>query len=305
MAEPTYPLRVVAITVLVMIIIAGVSAGLLYERNHPAPVPGPKVVALGDNVTVNYIGEFGSSAQLGRVFDTSILADARNNITYPKSLEYTFRSNLSEYTPLGVHVSPHTPSAGYKIGSTTFGGVVTGFWQGLLGLQGNRTHTIVIPPDLAYGPQNSSCEVSVPLVDHVPVVESLSTAAFASQYPNVTKAPGTEFTDPIYGWTDVVLSTNASSVGFENLPAVGFTASPSGWAVTVTNISAGEITVTNEIAPSQAGLLLGHSKSSVCSSKEFIVSAVDSPAGTFTENFNREVDGQTLIFVVTVVDIYP
>ena len=35
------------------------------------------------------------------------------------------------------------------------------------------------------------------------------------------------------------------------------------------------------------------------------MSAVDLADGTFTENFNSEVQGETLDFIVTVVDIFP
>jgi len=291
--------------VLAILIVAGSVGGYLYLQNHRAPAAAYRTVVIGDNVTVNYIGEFGSGAETGKVFDTSILADARNNISWPKALEYSFRTNLSQYTPLGVHVAPHTPASGYMLHNVTFGGVVTGFWRGLLGLPGNVTRTITIPPDLGYGPTNTSCLVTAPLVSHVPVTESIPEADFITDYPNVTMVPGTEFVDPTYHWTDLIYSSNATTVTVENLAPAGFVSTGGPWSVTVTSNSDGVLTLTNDIAPSQAGLLLGHSKSSVCSSNKYIVSAVDPSAGTYTEDFNNEVVGQTLVFIVTVVDIYP
>ncbi|MGP8077714.1 MAG: hypothetical protein ACLQD8_06645 [Thermoplasmata archaeon] len=305
MAERSPSIWVLTLGVVAILVAAGSGGAYLYLQNHRAPSAGPRTVGLGENVTVNYVGVFGSGPEQGRVFDTSILADARNNLSWPKSLEYTFRSNLSQYAPLGVHVDPNTPRNGYTGHGVTFGGVVTGFWRGLLGLPGNVTATITIPPALGYGPANASCILSAPLVDHLPVLFSISSSKFLTTYPNVTRSAGIEFKDPTYGWTDLVLSVNATTVTVENLPPVGFTSKPGTWSLTVTNISAGEITLTNDIAPSQAGLLLGNSKTSVCSSKQFIISAVDPGAGTFEENFNHEVVGQTLIFLVTVVDIYP
>jgi FKBP-type peptidyl-prolyl cis-trans isomerase 2 len=305
MAEHPPSIWVIALFVVVILVVAGVAGAFFYEQNHRAAAAGPRTVAVGDNVTVNYIGLFGSGAEQGRVFDTSELSVARDNLSWPKSLEYTPRGNASAYTPLGVHVGPNSPSSGYTINNTTFGGVVTGFWEGIIGLAGNQTESITIPPGLAYGPSNASCLVSVPLVVRIPVVVSMPATSFATNYPNVTNAVGTEFTDPTYHWSDLILSANSTSVSVENLPPLGFVSSPNGWPVSVTNVSNGVITVTNEITPADAGLLLGHSKSSVCSSKNFIVSAVNAGAGTYTENFNREVAGQTLIFVVTVVDIYP
>ncbi len=65
----------------------------------------------------------------------------------------------------------------------------------------------------------------------------------------------------------------------------------------------------NELSPAQAGHLLGtdFNGSAPCTSSngEFIVSAVNPAAGTYTENFNEAVTGQILIFVITVVNIYP
>jgi FKBP-type peptidyl-prolyl cis-trans isomerase 2 len=304
MAERSPSIWVLTLAVLVILVAASVGGGYLYLQNHRAPAAGPRTVALGENVTVNYIGVFGSGPEKGRVFDTSILADARNNISWPKSLEYSFRSNLSQYTPLGVHVAPHTPSSGYSNHNVTFGGVVTGFWRGLLGLPGNVTRTITIPPALGYGSTNTSCLVTAPLVLHIPVVLSVSSGKFAADYPNVTLSPGVVFPDPTYHWNDLILSQNSTSVSVENLPLVGFVAHLAGWTATVTNTSNGMITVTNNIAPSQVGLLTGHSKGSVCSSNQYIVSAVDAGAGTYTEDYNKEVVGQTLVFIVTVVDIY-
>ncbi|HTP56076.1 MAG TPA: hypothetical protein VML53_05370 [Thermoplasmata archaeon] len=305
MADRPPSLWLLTALVVVILAVAGVGGGYLYLQNHRAPAPGPKTVAVGDNVTVDYIGMFGSGPEQGRVFDTSVLSVAKNNLTWPKSLEYTPRGNKSAYVPLGVYIGPHAPKSGYSRDNVTFGQVVTGFWRGLIGLPGNQTFRITIPPLEGYGRTNASCLVTAPLAVQVPVVVSIASGSFATDYPNVTKSVGTEFTDPTYGWTDLILSTNATSVSIENLPTVGFTATPAGWEIEVTAVAAGEITVLNDIAPSQAGLLLGHSKSTVCSQKQFIVSSVDPGLGTFTENFNREVVGQTLVFVVTVDAIYP
>jgi len=305
MAEHPPSFWVMTLFVVVILVVAAVVGGLLYVRNHPAPAGGPLTVSLNDNVTVNYIGKFGSGAQQGRVFDTSLLSVATDNQTWPKSLEFAFRANASAYAPLGVHVGPTAPSGGYTYNNTAFGAVVAGFWQGLVGMTGNQTHWINITATLGYGPLNASCLVSAPLVYRMPVVTTIQAASFATHYPNETASVGAEFLDPVYGWPDLVLSANSTSVSVENLPPLGFVASPSGWPVTVTNISGGVLTLTNELTSAETGRVLGHSPTSVCSSKSFIVSSIDVGAGTYTENFNREVVGQTLIFGVTVIDIYP
>ena len=43
----------------------------------------------------------------------------------------------------------------------------------------------------------------------------------------------------------------------------------------------------------------------LCGRTQFLVNSVDLASGTLVENFNPEVQGQTLDFTVTVVDIFP
>jgi hypothetical protein len=112
-----------------------------------------------------------------------------------------------------------------------------------------------------------------------------------------------------------ILAANSSFVTIQNLPSVGYVASPAGWPVLVTGITntangAGAITLVNELSPSDAGQLEGtdFNQTGLCSATsngKFIVSAVDPTAGTYTQNFNLQVQGEVLIFVVTIVDIYP
>jgi len=307
MATERPPSRLLfAVLIVVVVVVAGVGAALLYEFNKgKAPVP-TLTVANGDNVTVNYIGEFGSGAQAGRVFDTSLYGVALNNLTYPKSLEYTPRASHSEYTPLAVHVGASTPASGYTVGNLTFSSVVTGFWQGLVGLAGNQSHTIVVPPSLGYGPVNQSCVVSAPMVLAVPLLTLVPLAQFATLYPNGTASVGAVFTDPTYGWNDTVFGVNKTTVTLLASTSVGTKSSPGGLPFEVSALNATAVTLSSLLEPANAGLVLGHaSGSGVCGSKQFIVSAVNLASGTLTENFNPEVQGQTLDFVVTVVDIFP
>jgi FKBP-type peptidyl-prolyl cis-trans isomerase 2 len=294
------------VLVVVVLVAAGVGAALVYEFNKPKSSPGILTVHKGDNVTVNYIGMFGSGAQTGRVFDTSFYSVAMNNLSYPKSLEYSPRASKVAYTPLAVHVGPNAPASGYTVGNLTFNGVVTGFWQGLLGLAGNQSHTIVVPPSLGYGSQNTSCLATVPLVLNVPVISFLSANEFRTLYPNVTANVGVVFTDRTYGWNDTVFAVNASSVTVQALASLGEKSYPEGLPAFVSALNATTITVSSLLTPANAGLVLGHAASGgLCGQSRFIVSAVNPSAGTLTENFNPEVEGETLDFVVTIVDIFP
>ena len=294
-----------AFLVVVAVIVAGVGAGLLYEYNHPKGPSSPLVVAVGDNVTVNYIGMFGSGPQQGRVFDTSIASVAADKSVYPKSLEYSPR-NASGYTPLPVHVGPNTPSSGYNLSGQTYLGVVPGFWEGLVGLQVNQTRWVTIPEHLGYGPLNPACLRTAPLVQTIPAVVTVTTHAFTTDYPGDLGVAGASFADPTYGWTDTVLSANASAVVVERTPYLGETTHPYGWTIVVEGITSQTITLESQLTASSVGNVLGSvSGVTVCSTTSFLVWSVDPANNTFTENYNREVVGQTLIFVVTIVTILP
>jgi hypothetical protein len=305
--EKSSPLLAVFLVLVVVAAGVGGAVFLYYEVNHPRPAAGVLRVAVGDNATVNYIGIFASGPQQGRVFDTSEYAVALNNVSWPKSLQYSSRGGApSDYTPLAVHVGPTTPAGGYTLANYTFSSVVTGFWQGLVGLPGNQTKYVTVPASLGYSFVNSSCFVTRNLTTAFPVVISLTPPEFSEIFSGVNASAGVQFTDPVYGWTDLILSVNATSVVYENLPTLGMTVSPEGWPVVVSNLTATTITLKNQLTPAQAGLVGGSvSGSGFCSSKKFIVSSVNLGAGTYTEDFNAEVDGQTLIFIVQVVDIFP
>ncbi len=212
--------------VVLTLIVAGALAGVALYYSTPRSTPTPLTPQVGGNATVNYIGYFGSGPENGRVFDTSLYSVAINNASYPKSVGFKYRGSEANYTPLGVNIGPNAPSGGYTIGNTSFVTVVTGFWEGLIGVPGNTTHTIVVPPDLGYGPQNPACIRNLPLTYTLPVVATFSATGFSSVYPGVTPLTGVSFTDPHYGWNATVLAANTSYVTVENLPYIGYVASP-------------------------------------------------------------------------------
>lgn len=304
--------------IIVAVIVAAVGGGggaYVYLHNKPSGNSGPVTAQMGSNATVNYIGIFGSGPEQGKIFDTSIYSVATNNAVYPKGLEYHPRGPVANYTPLAVYLGASTPSGGYSLGNLSFIQVVTGFWQGIVGMEPNTTRTVVVPPDLGYGPTDPSCLVTEPLTQTLPVLQILPGVLFQKQFPGVTATDGIEFTDPHFGWTDQILAANSSYVTIQRLPYVGEVASPAGWPEVVTSVTntangSGTITVANELTAADAGHLLGkdYLGTGPCGSTTngpFIVSAVDQGAGTFTEDFNQEVVGQTLIFIITLVDYFP
>jgi hypothetical protein len=190
--------------------------------------------------------------------------------------------------------------------------VVPGFWQGLLGIPTNVTHSVIVPPALGYA--HFACSVVLPLKFQLPVFQTFRGQVFQKLYPGILATTGATFADPHYGWTVQILSANATSVSLQNLPQVGATSKAGSWLVQVTNITStpngtGAITLQNELSPTDAGHLQGTSSTGVScggqSSTRYIVTAVNLTAGTYTEDFNQEVGGQTLIFLVKVVNLFP
>lgn len=301
-----------AVLMAVVIISAGGAGAYLYSHSKVSPGHGLLTVEAGDNVTVNYIGYFGSGPQTGTIFDTSLWSVA-NNTNLKKSLEFTNRGSEADYTPLAVHVGANTPSGGYVIGNITFESVVTGFWQGLVGATGNVSKSVPIPPDLGYGYGDPACYANSPLVYSIPTTSRISLSNFESIYPSANPATGTQFTDPQFGWNDFIVSANASWVVVQYLPTLGQITYPYGFVEQVTNITTagggvGTITLTTQLNQNQAGLVLGKLPSTsaqVCSSSQFIITSINYATNTQTWNFNAEVDGQTLVFTVTIVNIYP
>jgi len=307
MAEPGPSRLFLVILVVVAIVGAGIGAWGVNYYLQPKGAPGLLTVAVGDNATVNYIGSFGSGAEIGRTFDTSIFSVYQNNVTYPKSLEFALGHSGSpaNYTPLPTHIGS---SGQYTIGNLTFGTTVTGFWQGLVGMTGNTTRYIVIPDTLGYGPLNSSCTQTLPLAYTVPVYVTLTPSQFSLTYPGVSSSIGTTFTDPIYGWSDLVLNVNTSAIVVDHLPTLGQTTRSGGWNITVTALTSTQVSVLNLLTPSNYGRVLGTFTSSMTcngqSQTHFLISSVNPANGTYTTNWNSEVTGQTLVFRVTIIDIF-
>ncbi|MGI0067767.1 MAG: hypothetical protein ACREB9_05040 [Thermoplasmata archaeon] len=293
----------------VIIVAAGVAAAVVSVYVVPTHQPhGVKTVAQGDNATVNYIGMFASGPQQGRVFDTSLYSVSLNNATYPKALEYVPRGAESNYTVLPVHVGSSAPTHGYVYGNYTFSTVVTGFWQGMLGMTGNQTRIVTIPVDLAYGPANPGCFAPEPLVQTVPVYSTIPLGTFRADNPNVTATTGATIYNSLYGWTEYILSANATTVSLQSLASVGERVTVYGLPYIVSAIANGNITVTSTLTVAQAGTVRGTlpaSAPTICNTGEFIVSSINPTSGTMTWNFNNEIYGQPLTFFITVVDIFP
>ena len=99
-----------------------------------------KVVAKGDNITVNYVGAYDN----GTVFDTSLSDVAKKAGIYDAN-------STTAYEPLK-----------FEVGS---GQLISGFDNGVLNMTIGETKTFKLSPDEAYGNYSSKNLISVPKSD--------------------------------------------------------------------------------------------------------------------------------------------
>jgi FKBP-type peptidyl-prolyl cis-trans isomerase 2 len=303
----TGPSRILLVLLVVIILAgAGIAAWVVNYELTPQSIAAPTTVQVGDNITVNYIGEYANGTQQGKVFDTSIYSVYANNATYPKSLQYTPHGNRSaDFTPLPITITPGNHE--YNINGTNYTSVVTGFWQGILGMQVNQTRWVTFPDSLGYGPLDPACTASVPLTFTVPVLRTVPTSQFSTEFPGVTPGQGVTFTDPAYGWTDVVFTMNATDITVEGLTSIGFVAPlTTGWNATVTGVNATTISLRDDITPQNYGGILGTlATARPCGggspTSTFTILSVNLANGTFLENWNSPVTGFSLTFRITIV----
>jgi hypothetical protein len=297
-------------TLVVLVVILLIAAGVgVWAANYylkPRAIAAAQTAQVGDNVTVNYIGEYGNGTQMGKVFDTSLYNVSIDNATYPKSLQYTPHGPLpSAFIPLAVHVGPLRGS--YVINNVNFTGVVTGFWQGMLGLKVNQTRWVTFPDTLGYGPLNPACTETLPLAFSVPVLQVVPTTQFSTSYPGVTPNPGVTFPDPNYKWSDLIFSMNSTDIVVESLTTAGYVAPlASGWNATVTAVNATTISLVNDLTQQNYGRILGafptgKSCGGGPASTQFTLIGVNPTAGTYTINWNSPVVGYSLTFRITLV----
>ncbi len=252
--------------------------------------PGPPLQARsGDFVEVDYIGTF---AENGLVFDTSLAAVAADNASYRKAFAFSWREG---YTPLA-----------FTVGT---GAVVKGFDLGVQGLAVGETKTIVVPPALGYGPAQASKIVVKPLFESVPVRITLNGSDFFTTYRS-DPVSGTNVTDPFWGWPATV-SVAGSVVTVTNSPLLGELVQPHGvWSARVISIDStadsgrGTIVV-QHLLDATAVDRIGKATTDPQGRRtiEFIVTAVDSSAGTYTLNYNDATKGRELVFTVTMTRI--
>ena len=259
--------------------------GVYYGYVVPKFAGPPLRAQSGDEVKVDYIGTF---ADDGLVFDTSLESVAKDNASYPKAFTFSWRAS---WQPLS-----------FTIGTVPLS-VVKGFDLGVQGLAEGESRTIVVPPDMGYGPADPSKIVVKPLFESVPVRITMNASDFLIQYHSAAVS-GTNVTDPFWGWTAYV-SVADSVVTVTNSPVPGQIVRPYGvWNAEVLSIDdaandgQGVILVHHLLDPSVVDRI---GERDTNGKVVFVVRAVDLVGGTYTLDYNVGAPvGRTLIFQVTM-----
>ena len=287
-----------ALLLAAIMVSVGVIGYVLYTRGS-ATATTEQAIVPGDTVTMHYIGMLTD----GRVFDTSRLSVAWDDVHYPKSLTFTRRSNDS-YGPFTMTAGNYGP-----------GGTIKGFALGVLGMYVGQTKTITIPPDEGYAIDTSRI-VTVKVVEQIPATETMSESQFRANF-GIEPIPLRVVSHYFWGWNTVVVSVVDGVVTVKHTPTVGQmvipygnpadTNSPSGWYVEVVaydpdaNDGQGVTTVRNLVSASDVDMVKGVDSDG----ETFILWSFDDANQTFeihksnsSTGYNAEIAGRTLVFEV-------
>ncbi|NPA74709.1 MAG: peptidylprolyl isomerase [Euryarchaeota archaeon] len=266
----------VYVTVL-LVIMVGVSAGIyVYNAHTYSTSKSVPVVEEGDKISVRYYGYIYYGGER-RVFDTNIEKVAVDNLTYPKTVTYKWPGKFDLLT--------------FTVGSGT---MIKGFDLGVRGMKLGETKTIVVPPDEGY-PFDWNKVKNESTYQTVPVIENLTLDQFYNRFAHTNPDINSVWKDKWYGWNVIVLyvSGEKNIVTIQNNPDVGKDYEPFGdpsFIMHVNAIKNGKIYVHYIIKSIPILLPNGGIIDKVWDDH-------------FRINYNKEVAGKTLYFVVTVVDI--
>jgi len=297
---------IMAVLIAAIVLSVGVIGYVLYERSQAQESAETTAIASGDSVTMHYIGRFAD----GRVFDTSMIDVAWDDVNYPKSLTYTRRSNES-YAPFTMTAGMYGP-----------GGTIKGFALGVLGMYEGQSKTIEVTADEGYAIDPEKL-VTYDLCQEIPATEVMSESSFQG-YFSVEPIPLRILPHYLWGWNVRVISISDGMVTFKHEPIVGqvvmpfgnpeSSTSPSGWYVRVESF--------DPLANGGKGLVTA--RHLISSSDELRVKGVDADDNTFilwdfddanqtfqihlsdaTTGYNAEVSGRDLYFDVTILLVRP
>jgi len=289
-----------------LIILAAVLAVVVYQAwvlgLEAAPGPSPEVVERTDTIEFDFIGNFDD----GRVFGTSIKSVADDDVSYPKSLNFTYPSD-GNFKPV-----LSTIGGGFvEAGAAPFFGMINkgkALESAILGMRVGETRVVVLQPEEAYGTTNASRLETRSLVETVSQYEEMSTISYSQRFSQ--EGPpfeGKSLKDPFWGWDVYVYYLNRTNdlVVIRHNPTPGMVVRPySQWDTLVEDVDSaanggmGEIRVRHQLSPEDADKVMGQSIH-----EKFIVASVNPEAGTFVADFNDERAGKVLYLRITLLSI--
>ena len=296
-----------------VIIIAGALTAVLVSANYEDIIDNlfnepeqstDTVISLGDCADVNYIGRF---ADNDTVFDTSYEDVAIDEGIFDES---------RPYEPLKIFVNPNgdlVKPDGYTNYSAS---MITGFLDGLVGMEEGKTKTVTIPPEKGYGTWNQSLAESYglspyPIKSPVNLEWDMERAVFNQYFSNVNVSVNTTFDWGVVmlGVNNTITATiteyNATNVSYtiNIVNGTSFTMPLFNWNVTIrqnnettffleTNVEKGYITTLN----------LGYGQS--LHLKVLDVNETDITIAINQNAPERKFIGETLEFTLEVVELY-
>ncbi len=297
---------IMAVLVAMIVLSAGVVVYVLYERSRVVEVAEATAIVSGDTVTMDYIGRLAD----GRVFDTSLLDAAWDDLVYPKSLTFTRRSNDS-YGPFVMTAGNYGP-----------GGTIKGFALGVLGMYPEQVKIVKVAADEGYA-INESRLITYDLHQVIPATETMSESEFRGYFA-IEPIPLRVLPHYLWEWNVRVISVVDGIVTFRSEPTVGqivtpfgdpdTSVNPSGWHVKVEALDPfaqgglGTITVHHLMSPSD----VLNVKGTDADGETFILWDFDETNQTFQVHlsdartgYNAEVSGTDLYFEITILAVIP
>ncbi|MCD6370131.1 MAG: FKBP-type peptidyl-prolyl cis-trans isomerase [Thermoplasmata archaeon] len=262
---------------IVTVIMIGAGLGVYWWTSGGFENENVKVVKEGDEISVWYYGYIYYGGER-RIFDTNIKEVAMDNTTYPKTLTYTWSG---DFKPLNFTVGDGT--------------MIKGFDLGVRGMKEGETRTIIVPPDQGYVFSWKSVK-NYSMEEDIPVIQSLPLDDFEERTGEQNPADNSVYKDKKYGWDLLVLEVKPTQnkVTVLNNPVEGEYYMPynnvTDFKVHVERIKNGMIHIRYVIGKLPILLPDGGLIDEVWDRH-------------FRINYNKEVAGKTLYFVVTVIKI--
>ncbi|MFO8050161.1 MAG: FKBP-type peptidyl-prolyl cis-trans isomerase [Thermoplasmatota archaeon] len=291
------------ISIGIVIVMVIVLAGWTYVDENGWPweneVEDEEVLLIqeGDEVSIDYIGRFlGSDGGKGPVFDTTLPEVARND-SIPKSISFQEKRTYDDLT--------------FTVGS---GDMIEGFDKSIRGKKEGDTYQVAIPPQEGYGEAYEERTYTLNSTQVLPLKETLTKSDFHIRLPQVDLENSESFIHPFWRWNVEIIEWDIEEVTILHQPVFGEDYPGFPWNTTVVDISTERnvITLHHRTSEIDKGLPVpfdvlrvydpSWARNATDANPEDppMEGFVTSARGQITIDFNREVQGKTLYFQITV-----